>query len=78
MIKLHIKKRPSWDGLFRINLRKIIEKINSKNYLTYGFDKNANYQIININYKLGKTSFSLKVKSSGKKKLLIKNIWGNK
>ena len=57
-----------------LNLRKIIGKINSKNYLTYGFDKNANYQIININYKLGKTSFSLKVKSSGKKKLLIKNI----
>ena len=55
-------------------LRKIIGKINTKNYLTYGFRSEANYQIININYKLGKTSFALKVKSSGKKKIIIKNI----
>ena len=57
-----------------IYIKKIIKKLKSKNYLTYGFDKKANYHICNIRYLIGHTKFDLKIKNISVKKLHIKNI----
>jgi UDP-N-acetylmuramate--alanine ligase len=56
------------------NVKKIISKIKTKNYLTYGLNSESNYQITNINYKLDKTIFNLNIKKYGQKKTTIKNI----
>jgi len=47
------------------NVKKIISKIKTKNYLTYGLNSESNYQITNINYKLDKTIFNLNIKKYG-------------
>ena len=56
------------------DLKKILRVVKTKNYLTYGFDKNANYQINNVIYKINKTHFQLKEQTHGSKKIVIKNI----
>jgi len=56
------------------NVKKIISKIKTKNYFTYGLNSESNYQITNINYKLDKTIFNLNIKKYGQKKTTIKNI----
>tara|TARA_B110000967_G_scaffold203919_1_gene245435 strand:- start:144 stop:1550 length:1407 start_codon:yes stop_codon:yes gene_type:complete len=55
-------------------IKKILKKIKTKNYFTYGFDKNTNYQICNPKYSISNTKFDLKIKNIGSKKLHIKNI----
>ena len=60
--------------LDNLNLKKILVKIKSKNYLTYGFNVNSNYQIINPRYSQEDTKFDLIVKIYGSKKIFIKNI----
>ena len=52
----------------------ILKKINKKNYLTYGFDKNSNYQILNPRFELTFSKFDLKISNHGTKKIIIKNI----
>ena len=39
------------------SLKKILREIKSKNYLTYGFDKDSNYRIKNVKYKIENTHF---------------------
>ena len=56
------------------NIKKIFKKIKSKNILTYGEDKNANYQISNIRYKIDYSIFDIKYKDINKKYKKIKNI----
>ena len=56
------------------NLKKIIKKLKTKNYYTYGFHKNSNYQVCNTKYEVDYTKFDLKIKNVGLKKLYIKNI----
>ena len=56
------------------NLKKIMKKLKNKNYFTYGFHKNSNYQICNIKYKADYTKFDLKIKNIGSKNSYIKNI----
>jgi len=56
------------------NIRKIIKKLKIKNYFTYGFHKDSNYQICNAKYQINYTKFDLKIKNTGSKKLYIKNI----
>ena len=56
------------------NLKYLISKCNNKNFLTYGFDKNSNYKILNIRKKINYTIFDLLIKISGKKINKIKNI----
>ena len=51
-----------------------LSKCKSKNFLTYGFNQNADYQIINIRRKINHSIFDLKVKFSGEKIYKIKNI----
>ena len=55
-------------------IKKILRKINNKNYLTYGFNQSANYQILNPRYKMNNTIFNLKIKIHGSKNKIIKNI----
>ena len=56
------------------NIRKILNKIKIKNFLTYGENKEANYQINKIKYNLDSTSFDLSFKDREKKRKKIKNI----
>ncbi len=56
------------------NIKKILKKIKIKNYLTYGFSKSSDYQIINARYKINSSIFDLRVKDKSKKINLLKNI----
>ena len=55
-------------------IKKILKKIKTKDYFTYGFDKKANYQICNPKYAIEYTKFDLKIKNIGQKNLYIKDI----
>ena len=55
-------------------LKKIISKINKKNFLTYGFSKQANFQVLNTVYKKSYSVFDLKISIPGSKKVIIKKI----
>ncbi len=46
------------------NLKFLINKYKSKNFLTYGFDKSSNYQIINVNKNKNYSVFDINVKIS--------------
>ena len=73
-----IEKTPPFGKSFicidEINNQKLIKKINTKNYQTYGFNKNANFHII-LKKKNNKFSkFDLKIKLFGKKNRIYKNF----
>jgi UDP-N-acetylmuramate--alanine ligase len=76
--KIFIEKTPpigkSFLCLDDLNLKQIIKKLKTKNYYTYGFHKDSNYQICNVEYKTDHTKFDLKIKNTSFKKLYIKNI----
>jgi len=55
-------------------IKKILKKLKTKNFLTYGFDKKANYHICNTRYSIDHTKFDLKTKNITSKNLHIKNI----
>ena len=55
-------------------IRRILRKLKTKNYYTYGFDKKANYQICNPKYKISYTKFDLKIKNVGPKNIYINDI----
>ena len=57
-----------------LNIKKILKKIKNKNFLLYGENKNADYQIKKIQYNYDSTTFDLVVKNKEKKKKVIKNI----
>jgi len=73
-----IEKTPSFGKslicIDNINLKSVLNKCKTKNFLTYGFDKNANYQITNVKKKVHHSIFDLKINFSSKKKVIIKNI----
>ena len=56
------------------NSKKILSQIKTKNYLTYGFNDNANYKIYNTKYEIQHTVFNLRIKRVGNKMITIKNI----
>ena len=60
--------------LDNLNIKKILKKLKTKNYLTYGFDKNSDYQIINTRYGLKNSIFDLKTKNNNRSITLLKNI----
>tara|TARA_B100000780_G_scaffold157178_1_gene109955 strand:+ start:1088 stop:2485 length:1398 start_codon:yes stop_codon:yes gene_type:complete len=76
--KTFIEKTPpigkSFLCLDDLNIKKIIKKLKTKNYYTYGFHKDSNYQICNPKYEINYTKFDIKVKNIGFKKIYIKNI----
>ena len=57
-----------------INIKRVIKKLSTKNYLTYGKDKRADFQITRIKYYNKSTMFDLKIKNFKGKEKLIKNI----
>ena len=76
--KIFIEKTPPIGKSFLcfddLNIKQIIKKLKTKNYLTYGFDKNSNYQVLNARYKINCTKFDLKIRNVGSKKFYFKNI----
>ena len=56
------------------NVKKILNKIKNKNILTYGENKESNYQITNIKYNIDSTRFDLSFTDREKKKKKITNI----
>jgi UDP-N-acetylmuramate-alanine ligase len=56
------------------NIRKLKKSIKIKNFITYGFQKDVDYRIVNPKYALDKCKFDLILKESNKDKKSIKNI----
>ena len=56
------------------NLKSLISKCKVNNFLTYGFDKKSNYQILNLRKNSTFSTFDLKISSIGSKTYKIKNI----
>ncbi len=56
------------------NIKKIFKKITNQNILTYGENKQADYQIKKIKYYLDSTTFDLTFKGKDKKRVNVKNI----
>ncbi len=56
------------------NIQNILKKTKSKNILTYGFSKKANYRISNVKYKISCSIFDLHYKDFQDRKKIIKNI----
>ena len=56
------------------NIKKITNKIKNKNFLTYGINKNANFNIHNILQKKDNSKFDLKINFPGKTTIKIKNL----
>jgi len=56
------------------NLKEILAKCKSKNFLTYGFNKYSNYQITNVRKKINYSIFDLKVKLKENKTYIIRSI----
>ena len=60
-----------------LNVKKIIKKTTTKNLLTYGLNKKADYQIIKIKYFQDRTKFDLIIKNFNGKKKTVTNIFVN-
>tara|TARA_Y100000590_G_scaffold418921_1_gene520205 strand:+ start:3951 stop:5348 length:1398 start_codon:yes stop_codon:yes gene_type:complete len=75
---LFIDKTPSFGKSFLCiddkNIKNILKKINHKNFLTYGLDKNSNYRIYNVRQNIDNSIFNLRITLPGLKKKIIKNI----
>jgi len=73
-----INKTPSFGKsivcLDNENLKSILSKCNNNNFLTYGFDKKSNYQILNLRKNSTYSTFDLKVSLIGSDTYKIKNI----
>jgi len=73
-----INKTPTFGKSFvcidNEELKKIISKIKNKNYLTYGFNQKADYQIFNTLYKKNYSVFDLKISNPFLKKKIIRKF----
>lgn len=73
-----IEKTPSFGKsivcIDNSNLKSVLNKCKTKNFLTYGFNKNSNYQIINVKKKINFSIFDLKIRLTGGKTYNLKNI----
>tara|TARA_Y100000590_G_scaffold317783_2_gene359523 strand:+ start:1435 stop:2832 length:1398 start_codon:yes stop_codon:yes gene_type:complete len=73
-----IDKTPSFGKSFicsdNKNLKSLVKKCKNKNYLTYGFNKNSNYQITNVRKNKNNSIFDLKVKFPDKNNYNITNL----
>ena len=59
------------------NLKSLLYKCKTSNFLTYGFDKKSNYQIFNVKKKTNCSIFDLKIQVVGSKIYKVKNIQVN-
>ena len=73
-----INKTPAFGKSFicsdDLELKRITNKINNKNFFTYGFNKNSNYKILNTIYKKNYSIFDLKISSPIFKNKMIRDI----
>ena len=76
-----IKKTPSFGKSFicidDADLKSIINKYKTGNFLTYGFDNKSNYQILNVIKKINHSVFDLKINVIGTKIKKIKKLQVN-
>ena len=56
------------------NLKSLLSKCKTHNFLTYGFDERSNYQIINLRKNMNFSTFDLKLKFPSNKASRINNI----
>ena len=56
------------------DLRNILKNTKTKNYETYGFNKNCDYQICNEKFSINNSKFDLTIKDKNKNKKYFKNI----
>jgi UDP-N-acetylmuramate--alanine ligase len=56
------------------NLKSLLPKLKTRNFLTYGFNKQSNYQIINLRKNKNFSTFDLKLKFLSSKTVRINNI----
>ena len=56
------------------NIRILVKKCKTSNYLTYGFSKDSNYQIVNIKKNFNYSTFDLSIKLPGHKIYKLKDI----
>ena len=59
------------------NIKSLLTKCKTGNYLTYGFSKKANFQITNVRKNIKFTTFDLKVKLAGYKDYKVRDIQVN-
>ena len=75
---LFINKTPSFGKSFLCiddkNIKNIIKKINHKNYLTYGENRNSNYRIYNVRQNINNSIYDLKISLPGQKTKIVQNI----
>ena len=73
-----IEKTPSFGKSFictdNKNLKFLAKRCKNKNYLTYGFNKNSNYQIVKVKKNIGNSIFDLRIKLGKNKNYKIKNL----
>ena len=73
-----IEKTPSFGKSFictdNKNLKFLAKRCKNKNYLTYGFNKNSNYQIVKVKKNIGNSIFDLRIKLGKNKTYKIKNL----
>ena len=73
-----VEKTPSFGKSFicidDTNLKSLVSKFQTNNFLTYGFHKSSNYQATNVRKKVDHSIFDLKIKSPTSKIHTIKNI----
>jgi len=73
-----IDKTPSFGKSFicidNKNLKTLVKRCKNNNFLTYGFNKNSNYQIENVKKNKNNSIFDLKVKIVDRKNFKIKNL----
>ena len=73
-----IDKTPSFGKSFicidNKNLKSLVKKCKNNNFLTYGFNKNSNYQIENVKKNKNNSIFDLKIKIVDRKNFKIKNL----
>ena len=55
-------------------IKKLVSKINNKNFLTYGFSKESDFQILNPIYKKDYSIFNLRISIPGLKSRTVKKI----
>jgi len=73
-----IDKTPSFGKSFicidNKNLKSLVKKCKNNNFLTYGFNKNSNYQIKNVKKNKNNSIFDLRIKIADRKNYKIKNL----
>ena len=73
-----IDKTPSFGKSFicidNKNIKSLVKKCKNNNFLTYGFNKNSNYQIKNVKKNKNNSIFDLRIKIADRKNYKIKNL----